>query len=71
MLRERETNLKNNVYVLGQIFARYADGEDPAGLWSIAPLYQKLDLPIIQNAARTYLNTGNYVKVVLMPGKKE
>lgn len=69
MLRELETNLKNNVYVLGQIFARYVDGEDPAGFWSIAPLYQKLDLPIIQNAARTYLNTGNYVKVVLMPGK--
>jgi zinc protease len=71
MLRDIETNLKDNTYVLGQLFARAIDGEDPAALWGIASFYQKLDLGTIQKAAQAYLDTGNYVKVVLMPEKKE
>ena len=71
MLRDLETNLRDNTYVLGQIHARYVDGEDPAGIFAIAPFYQKLDVATVQQAARTYLDTANYVKVVLMPEKKQ
>jgi len=71
MLRDLETNLKNNNYVMGQIFARYLDGEDPTGFFKLAPFYEKLDVATVQQAAKTYLNTSNYVKVVLMPEKKQ
>jgi len=71
MLRDLETNLRDNTYVLGQIHARYVDGEDPAGIFAIAPFYQKLDVATVQQAAKTYLDTANYVKVVLMPEKKQ
>jgi zinc protease len=71
MLRDLETNLRNNAYVLGQIVAKYVDGEDPAGYVGIAPYYQKLDVATIEQAAKTYLDTNNYVKVVLMPEKKQ
>ena len=71
MLRDLETNLRNNAYVMGQIYARYVDGEDPAGFFGIGPFYQKLDVAIVQEAAKTYLDTNNHVKVVLMPEKKQ
>ena len=71
MLRDLETNLRDNNYVMGQIFARYVDGEDPAGFFAIRPFYEKADVALIQQAAKTYLDTANYVKVVLMPEKKQ
>jgi zinc protease len=70
MLRDLETNLRNNTYVMSQIYARYVDGEDPSGFFRIAPFYEKLDAATIRQAARTYLDTANYVKVVLLPEKK-
>ncbi|MEW5982799.1 MAG: insulinase family protein [Acidobacteriota bacterium] len=69
MLRDLETNLRSNSYVMGQIYARYVDGEDPAGFFTIAPYYETLDAATILRAARTYLDTNNYVKVILMPEK--
>jgi zinc protease len=71
MLRDLETNLRDNAYVLGQIYARYVDGEDPSGFFAIKPYYEKADVALIQQAAKTYLDTNNYVKVVLMPEKKQ
>ena len=71
MLRDLETNLRDNAYVLGQIYARYVDGEDPSGFFAIKPFYEKADVALIQQAAKTYLDTNNYVKVVLMPEKKQ
>jgi len=71
LLRDYETNMKTNAFVMGQIYARYVDGEDPAGIYALADFYKKLDGAAIQQAARTYLDTNNYVKVVLMPEKKQ
>jgi zinc protease len=70
MLRDLETSLRNNNYVMSQIYTRYVDGEDPAGFFQTAPFYEKLDAATIRQAARTYLDTANYVKVVLLPEKK-
>ena len=42
MVREFETSRRDNNYVMGQIFARYVDDEDPAGYVSIADYYKKL-----------------------------
>jgi zinc protease len=68
--REFETNSKQNNYLLSQIAFRYQAGEDPARLWNLPELYQKLDAATIQKAARTYLNTNAFVKVTLFPEKK-
>jgi len=70
LLRDYETNSRNNAYVLGQIYARYENGEDPAGFFTLTAVYQQLDNAAVQRAAKAYLDGGNYVKVVLMPEKK-
>jgi zinc protease len=70
LLREFETNSKTNGYLLGQIAARYYHGEDPAGVWLVPDFYKKLDAAMVQEAAKTYLNTKSFVKVTLFPEKK-
>ena len=70
LLREFETNSKLNNFLLTQISARYENGEDPAAVWRISEYYQKIDKAMIQEAAKTYLNTNRYVEVMLFPEKK-
>jgi len=71
LIREFETNSKQNAYLLNQIQQRFTFGEDVEGLWAIPDLYRKLDAAAIKEAANTYLNTKSYVKVTLFPEKKE
>jgi zinc protease len=70
LLREFEANSKLNSYLIGQILLKYQYGEDPAGLWLIPDYYKKIDAAMIQQAAKTYLNPANQVKVTLVPEKK-
>jgi len=70
LLREFETNTKQNGFLLNQIVARYYNNEDPAGMWLLPDLYKKLDAATIKDAAKQYLNTQSYVKVTLFPEKK-
>ena len=70
LLREFETNSKQNGYLLSQISLRFYHNEDPAGVWLIPDFYRKLDTATIQEAAKLYLNTQAYVKVTLFPEKK-
>jgi len=56
--------------LLGQIALRYQAGEDPALLWNVPEYYKKVDAAMIQQAAKTYLTTSNYVRVTLVPEKK-
>ncbi len=70
--REFETNSQENGYLLNEISRRYADG-DPADVAAVVTLPQRiaaLSAQAIQQAARAYLDTGNYVKITLMPEKK-
>jgi zinc protease len=71
LLRQFETSSKQNEYLLGQISLKYQYGEDPAGLWKIPEYYNKIDAAMIQEAAKTYLNSKNYVKVTLVPERKK
>ena len=71
LLRQFELDIKRNEYLLGQILFRYQYGEDPATLLKIPETYNKIDAAMIQEAARTYLNPKNYVKVTLVPEKKK
>ncbi len=70
LLREFETSSKLNNYLLSQILARYQSGEDPAGVWKVPEFYKKIDAAMIQQAAKKYLNTKNYLEVTLVPEKK-
>lgn len=70
LLREFETSSKSNSYLLGQISARYDAGDDLAGVWQVPDYYKKLDKAMVQEAAKTYLNTKRYVEVMLFPEKK-
>jgi zinc protease len=67
-LRELETNFKDNAYLLSQIFGKYQNGEPLGELFSLPELYKKhISAALIQEAAKTYLNKGNYVRVTLLP----
>ena len=70
LIREFETSSKQNGYLLGQISARFSNGEDPAGIWMVNDYYKKLDAAAVQEAAKLYLNTKSFVKVTLFPEKK-
>jgi len=70
LLREFETSSKLNNYLLNQIALRYQAGEDAAGIWKIPEYYKKIDGAMIQQAAKTYLNTTNYIRVTLLPERK-
>jgi zinc protease len=68
--RDFETNVKQNAYVLSQLVHKYQVGEAPQTLLDVPSYYDKLTAASIQAAAKQYLDTANYVKLVLMPEKK-
>ena len=70
LIREFETNSTQNGYLLSQILARYSNGEDPAGIWLVPEFYKKLDAATVQEAAKLYLDTKNFIKITLFPEKK-
>jgi hypothetical protein len=53
-----------------QLTTRYENHEDAAGLLTLPEYYRKIDAPMIQQAARTYLSNDNHVLVTLVPEKK-
>jgi zinc protease len=69
-LRDYETQAKQNSFFLNELSNRYRNGEDLAPLFNLADYYRRLSPAIIQDAAKTYLNTSNYVNVSLFPEKK-
>ena len=70
MLRTREVQLKQNAYWLTNIAARDQAGEDLAGLLgAYDAMVRGLTSEQIRQAARTYLNTKNYARFVLLPEK--
>jgi len=69
--RDFETNVKQNAYVLSQLVHKYQVGEAPQTLLDVPSYYEKLTAASIQAAAKQYLDTANYVKLVLMPEKKQ
>jgi zinc protease len=72
LLRDFERNSQDNGYLLSQISRRYQDG-DAAGVAAVDNLPDRIAAltgDAIRQAAETYLDTGNYVKVTLMPETK-
>ena len=68
--RDLETDTRQNGYVLSQLSYAYQYDEpipDPATLRQI---YDQLSAPLLRDAARTYLDSNRYVKVLLFPESK-
>ncbi|MBA3886032.1 MAG: insulinase family protein [Acidobacteria bacterium] len=70
MLRDHETNIRQNAYLLAQIAARYQAGESLQSLFVLPEYYNKVTPATVQSAAKRYLDTANYVKATLFPEKK-
>jgi zinc protease len=70
LLREFETESKQNGFLLNEIMFRFREKEDPAGIWLLPDFYKKLDAATIKDTAKQYLNTQAYIKVTLFPEKK-
>jgi zinc protease len=70
LFRELETGLKQNSWLLTQLYFKYQLGEDPKSLFDFEEALKVITPAFIQEAARTYLNTDNYVQVSLFPEKE-
>jgi len=69
LTRDFEQDSQNNGYLLNQIARRYEDG-DTANLAKVVNLPSQIETltgEAIEEAARTYLDMGRYVKVTQMP----
>jgi zinc protease len=72
LARDFERDSQDNGYLLNEIARRYEDG-DAARVGAVVDMRDRIAAltgEAIQEAARTYLDTGNYVKVTLMPKGK-
>ena len=71
LLRDFEQSSQNNAYFLNQIVRRYEDRDaDVASIANAPSQIAAMTGDAVQQAAQTYLNTANYVKVTLMPETK-
>jgi zinc protease len=70
LLRDFETNAKQNGYWTTQLSLRYLYGEELDSLFDLPSLYMSLTPELIRAAANRYLNPLNMVKVTLFPEKK-
>lgn len=61
--------LRENGYWLGRLQSALVDGTDPAAILTHEQRVQALTPAEVQEAARRYLDTNNYVQVVLYPEK--
>lgn len=71
MYRNYETGIKQNRWLMTQLYFRYLEGEDLESLFDYPKSLENLTEKSILGAAKTYLNTDNYVKVILFPEKEK
>ncbi len=67
LLRDFETNSKQNSYLLVQIYLRYQVPSDLGEFFGLGEYYKTLSAKMILDAASAYLNMDNYVRVTLLP----
>jgi zinc protease len=67
--RDLETDSRENGYVLNQLAYAYQYDEPIPDAASLRSIYDQLSPSLLRDAARTYLDTSRYVKVLLFPEK--
>jgi zinc protease len=68
--RDLETDSRENRYLMNQLVFAYQYEEPVPDASTLRGLYDQLTVPLLRDAARTYLDTTRYVKVVLLPETK-
>ncbi|CAN5592492.1 insulinase family protein [soil metagenome] len=66
-VRSREVELRENRFWLSQLLAYDQNGWDPRGILTFEQRARGVTARMVQEAARRYLDTGNYVRVSLYP----
>jgi len=69
--RNFETGIKTNGWLLAQLAYKYQQNENPRGLFDYVKTLESITPEVLHKAAQTYLNTDNYVQLILFPEKKE
>ena len=67
LMRDFETNSRQNAYLLNRIAYKYEHDEDVTDIFNLRPFYDQLTARVLRDAARAYLNTERYVEVTLLP----
>ena len=68
--RDLETDSRQNGTLLSQLVFAYQYDEPIPDPVALRGLYDQLSVPLLRDAARTYLDPNRYVKVVLVPEAK-
>lgn len=71
LYREFETEVKNNSWLIAQLNYKYQQDEDPRSVFDYEETLESITPEMLQKAAQMYLNTENYVQLILFPEKKE
>ena len=69
LLRQHETSVCENGFYLTELAARYRLGEDLNELNRLPEYYKGLTPAAIQQAAQTYFDLSNRIRVTLVPEK--
>jgi zinc protease len=67
LLRDLEAGTKQNGYWVGQLAAKYENGENPDDILTAGDAYRKIDAAAIKAAANLYLKGDNRVQLTLVP----
>jgi len=70
LVRQFETDSKENRWAVGRITDAYENGDDVREVLKEPAVNRTLSAAMVQDAARTFLDTRNYVRVTLVPEKK-
>jgi zinc protease len=70
LVREFETDSRENRWVTARLTDAFENGDDARAALKEPPVHRTLTPAMIQDAARTFLDTRNYVRVTLVPEKK-
>ena len=70
-MRDFETNSQRNGYLLSRLVSKYDYGESVEEVFDIGASVNRLTAELIRDAARTYLDTRRYVRVMLLPEARQ
>jgi len=69
LLRQHDSDLAQNDRLVAELTERYEQAEDIDEFFNLPDQYNRLTASAVQDAARRWLDTGNYVRVTLYPEK--
>ena len=67
--KQNEDELKDNDHWLNELSGAWIEHDDPMWIYDYAKKVQALTVQDLQEAAKKYINTQNYIKAVLNPEK--